>query len=119
LPTKYPAKGLPPLPDPTPESTEDVPQSKSEEGSSGFKSKSKKPPLTFSTGNPTAKQSAAKRKLNLVGRSSDNEEQDDDERIKDKDSSKQSKTHPASKKQKKNAKTGGKTKTLLSFGDDA
>ncbi|KAF8333862.1 hypothetical protein F5887DRAFT_652760 [Amanita rubescens] len=114
------AKGLSPLPDPTtPESTEAVAQSKSEEGSSGIKSKSKKPPLMFSTGNPTAKQSAAKRKLDIVSRSSDNEEQDVDERIKDKDSSKKSKTLPSSKKQKKNAKTGPKTKTLLSFGDDA
>jgi hypothetical protein len=117
LPTKYLAKGLSPLPDPTPESTEGVPQSK--EGPSGSISKSKKPTLTFSTANSTAKQSAAKRKLDIVGRSSDNEEQDDDELIKDKHSSKKSKTLPASKKQKKIAKTGTKTKTLLSFGDDA
>ena len=108
---KFPAKGLPPLPDPTSRFTEDTLQSRLEEGTSEFKSKSisKKPALTFSTGNSSAKPSAAKRKYDVVGRTRDNE---DDERIKDKDSSKKSK---ASKKQKKNPTS----MTLLSFGDDA
>lgn len=108
---KYPAKGLPPLPDPTPQFTEDAPQSKIKEGTSESKSKpiSKKPALTFST---SAKPSAAKRKYDVVGRTSDNEEDGGDGYIKDKDSSKKSKT---GKKQKKKPAS----KTLLSFGDDA
>lgn len=111
---KYPAKGLPPLPDPTPQFTEDSPQSKLKEGASEAKSKStsKKPALTFSTANASAKPSAAKRKYDVVGRTSDSEEGGDDKRIKDKDSSKKSKT---GKKQKKKPAS----KTLLSFGDDA
>ncbi|KAK2460150.1 hypothetical protein APHAL10511_007829 [Amanita phalloides] len=113
------AKGLPSLPDPTtagPEIAEDVSVSKPKENSSGFKHKPKKPTLTFSTSSSNTKNSSAKRKLDVIGQIGDDEADGEDEPTRsNKESSQRTKSPPTNKKQKKNVKT----KTLLSFGDDA
>ncbi|KAF8630248.1 hypothetical protein AX15_003025 [Amanita polypyramis BW_CC] len=106
------AKGLSPLPDPAKDASEDITAPIPKESASGSNTKSKRPPLTFST---TTKSSSAKRKLEGIGQPSDDNEEKADGNDGRESSSKKSKPPGTSKKQKKTAKT----KTLLSFGDDA
>ncbi|KAF8626596.1 hypothetical protein AX17_006514 [Amanita inopinata Kibby_2008] len=107
--------GLPPLPDPITAPPAEESTSQDVEPSEKKSNSSKPPALSFSTSKSGFKSSASKRKA--VGQPSyDNDNHGDNITEKGKQSGKTSKAPPSSnKKQKKNSKT----KTLLSFGDDA